>query len=138
MLTKKDLPRLGLRTGQMRSQRKEFHNGGWYSQDSKKIGFGDLSDKDIKRITEALGENECLIILFEGDSFWNFVENIGTIGSLCTTNANHDQPGVQYIFEFAAGVILPGEYQRKNRRREEWPGDFGTRFAKILGLENRR
>ena len=128
MLTKKDLRRLGLRTDQMRGK-EVFHNAGWYNQKSEKIGYGDLSDEDIKRITETLGENEVLIILSEGDSFWNFVENIGTIGALCTTNANHDQPGVQYIFKFATGVILPGRYQRKGGER------FRDTLAEILGLD---
>ena len=64
----------GLYCGQMRGgDAKMTHNSGWYNKSGEKLGFGDLSVKDFKKISKELEKDELFIILGESDSFWNFV-----------------------------------------------------------------
>jgi len=125
MLTKKDLRRLGLRTDQMRRQ-EVFHNGGWYNQESQKIGYGDLSDEDIKRLTRLLQEGEYLIVLHEYPSRWNFKENYAF---LYGAEGDPESPGGPYLLTFAAAVVAPGKYHKEGEYK------FDTTLAEILGLD---
>ncbi len=100
-------PRFGIRSGQMRCP-ELVHNGGWYNRAGEKLGWGDLSDADLRRIKEELTEGEMFIVLYEQDAFWNFVNwNPGTIGSMCRTDQTADAPGSDYIAEKAFLLITP-------------------------------
>ncbi|RDJ34978.1 MAG: hypothetical protein DWQ19_09090 [Crenarchaeota archaeon] len=85
------------------------HNGGWYNKYGEKLGWGDLNKKDLHRIKNNLQDDELFIILGERDSFWNFVEHLGTIGAMCKTNEKEQNPGVQYVAEKARYVIAKGK-----------------------------
>lgn len=95
----------GLGCGQMRGL--DFiHNGGWYNKAGEKLGWGDLSPDDFRRILQELEEGELFIILYERDSFWNFVtHNPGIIGSMCTTKPTAEAPGVDFVAEKCAYII---------------------------------
>ena len=99
-----------LRTGQMRSTGKLTHNSGWYSGSGDKLGWGDLSASDFHRIQAQLVEGECFVVLSEQDSFWNFVTNIGRLGSLCTTEPTVEAPGRAYLAAHAQYIITKDKF----------------------------
>lgn len=100
----------GLRTGQMRSGGKLTHNSGWYSAAGDKLGWGDLSVSDFRKIQSCLEEGQVFVVLSEQDSFWNFVRNVGMLGSLCTTEPTVEAPGRAYLGAHAKYVITPTEF----------------------------
>jgi hypothetical protein len=113
----------------MRPRRgKVFHNGGWYNQESQKIGYGDLSDEDIKRLTRLLQEGECLIVLHEYPSRWDFKENYARLNPH-GTEGDPENPGGPYLLTFAAAVVAPGKYHKEGEEK------FDTTLAEILGLD---
>lgn len=94
----------GLRCGQMRSG-EMVHNGGWYNKVGEKLGWGDLSGDDFKKIYAELEDDEMFIILHESDSFWNFVTKPGLIGSMAQVKPDVNAPGVEYVADRCAYVI---------------------------------
>lgn len=114
----------GLRCGQMRLN-SCFHNAGWYNCRGEKIGWGDLDALDLRRLQDNL--DEPFIILYEQDSFWNFVKSVGVIGSMCDTEPTMDTPGVKYIAEHVAGVVVDKKiyfpaYQKEEVGTRSWRG----------------
>ena len=80
----------GLCYGQIRfiDERITF-NSGWYNRSGEKIGFGDLSAKDFKRISEEIEENECFVVLSEKDSLINLgVEYVAQHAEYVVTSKN--------------------------------------------------
>ena len=105
------LPRgtYGLATSQMRTQ-DLVHNGGWYNRAGEKLGWGDLSPEDFRRISREIPEGELFIVLSEYDSFWPFVEkNPGTVGTSCTTSPSGEAPGPDYVATKCLYIIRRGE-----------------------------
>ncbi len=99
----------GLSTGQMRVAGKITHNSGWYNSNGEKLGFGDLSTGDFRRIAAELEENEAFVILYEGDSLWHFGEtNPGTIGSMVKTRPKEIMPGIGYVAQHCGFIIRKG------------------------------
>lgn len=100
----------GLRCGQLRGGLDKFtHNSGWYNKSGEKLGWGDLSVRDIRRISCEIPNGELFIILGERDSFWEFVTfNRGSVGSLCATDPRMEAPGVEYIAEKCRYIIAEG------------------------------
>ena len=91
MLTASRLPDLGLKDGTIRA-RDVVHNGRWYNGVGQRIGWGDLSAEDIKRIQSKLRPEELFVVLSER-SAWNL--------------PNEDKPGIDYLVEKASWVITP-------------------------------
>lgn len=104
-----------LKCGQMRAN--QFtHNSGWYNKFGQKLGFGDLSAKDIKTISKEIPEDELFYVLSETDSFWNFVTKISIIGSLSTTDPKEQEPGIEYVEEHFIYLITRNKiYCRGNK-----------------------
>lgn len=102
----------GLRYGQLRGGTGKFtHNSGWYNKSGEKLGWGDLSFSDIRRIFRKIPNGELFIILGEHDSFWKFViYNSGSVGSLCVTDPRMEAPGVEYIAEKCRYIIAKGTF----------------------------
>lgn len=92
--------RFGLRVGQIRG-RDMVHNAGWYDRTGKKLGWGDLSPDDFRRISLDLGEGELFIVLSESDSFWNFVTRKPTLA----TKPEEKAPGIDYVAEKCAYIL---------------------------------
>lgn len=100
----------GLRCGQMRYRPDKItHNSGWYNKLGEKLGWGDLGASDFKRIAKELEDGELFIILGESDSFWNFVTQIGPIGSMLKTTPTIEAPGIDYVASHARFVIAQGK-----------------------------
>lgn len=98
----------GCKSGQMRGTGHIVHNGGWYNAAGEKIGWGDLEESDLKRLSDEMPRRGVLFILGEQDSFWKFVTyNPGIIGDLCETHPSEKLPGMDYILDKATIVVLP-------------------------------
>ncbi len=57
----------GLRRGQRRVER-FYHNAGWFNRTGEKLGWGDLSPDDIRKIMSELPEDEIFIIIAENST----------------------------------------------------------------------
>lgn len=94
----------GITCGQIRG--KDFiHNGGWYNKSGEKLGWGDLSPDDFRRIHGELEDGETFVVLYESDSFWNFVTRPGIIGSMAAVKPDVEAPGVDYVAEKCCYII---------------------------------
>jgi hypothetical protein len=94
-----------LYSGQMRGgSGKLTHNSGWYNKSGEKLGWGDLSVSDMKRIAKEIGNDELFIVLSEGNSHWNFV------GCTATVDLDEHAPGAQYVAEKAMYIIGRRKY----------------------------
>lgn len=108
MITKKDLKGFGLCEEQTRFN-KTVHNGGWYNAAGEKIGWGDLSNDDLRRLAAELPEGEIFVVLGEHDSFWPFVTHSpGPTGAQATTSAGEKAPGLAYLVEHARWFVRRG------------------------------
>jgi len=85
------------------------HNGGWYNKAGEKLGWGDLSVKDMKYICDSLNADELFIILGEQESFWDFVSDLGHSAQTATTRPEIDAPGVDYVAEHALYILAKGK-----------------------------
>ena len=83
--------------GLKRFQADDFcHNAGWFNAKSERLGFGDLSKDDLRRIADCLEEGELFIIVGEWDMFW--------------TDKDGDDPkapGTRFIVEHAHMIVAP-------------------------------
>lgn len=96
----KSITDFNLHSGQMHGgSSKVMHNSGWYNTTGEKLGWGDLSSDDFRRIIDNLENDEVFIILGEQDSFWNFVTKVGVIGTNATVQPTAECPGVEYVLE---------------------------------------
>ena len=107
-----------LRTGQMRDSysenRRIVKNAGWYNANGHKLGWGDISPRDIQAIARDIQEDEIFVVLSEQDSFWNFVDikdqPIALIGSLAVVDSLDEHlPSRAYVAERAVMAMRPGE-----------------------------
>ena len=112
-----------LRCGQMRCGNKFGHNSGWYNCFGEKIGWGDLDKKDIVAVRDGLNEGEIFITLGEHDSFWEFVEEVGVIGSMCKVNAKEKHPELDHVIEKSRYIIT----QRKVYQHDDFHADEGEK-----------
>lgn len=61
----------GLRCGQMKSgANKMYHNASWYNKFGYKVGWGDLTETELIKISKEIPSDELFVILGEHDSFW--------------------------------------------------------------------
>ena len=95
----------GLSYGQIHfSEESIYKNAGWYNKSCKRIGCGDLSADDFRRISDELEDGEMFIVL-------------GEVRSLSAMKAQlvENNPGVDYVAEHATYVIIPGQMYVVNR-----------------------
>lgn len=119
-----------LYSGQMRGGKtKMTHNSGWYNKSGEKLGWGDLSVGDFKRISREIKKTEVFIILNENDSFWKFVTHLGTVGCMCKINPAEKAPGVNYVAEHAVYVIARKKFYIVDRY-----GDLNKPTLELNGL----
>ena len=83
---------LGLESGQKRSDAL-VQNAGWYNGNGQTLGFGDLDAGDIQKISRAVAEDDCFIVLTEADWLMNAVGNKKD-GSIESILSNSDKAAV--------------------------------------------
>ena len=95
----------GLRCGQLSSRGdKAVHNGGWYNSRGEKIGWGDLSYADLRRIAKGLRKDELVLILSERDSYWEFT----TFTPEFAISRRERKPGVRYVAGRCFIIVMKG------------------------------
>ncbi|MBI2003282.1 hypothetical protein HYT45_03845 [Candidatus Uhrbacteria bacterium] len=120
----------GLYCGQMRGGKTKLtHNSGWYNKLGEKLGWGDLTAKDFRRIAKGLKDGELFITLGEQDSFWNFVTRYGAIGSMCAVKPEAEAPGAEYVAAHASYVIARNQLYQVDRF-----GDLKEKISEWHGL----
>jgi hypothetical protein len=82
------------------------HNAGWFNANGERLGYGDLSTEDIKRISEGLQEGELFIVLNESDVPWTKSER---------HPGDPTAPGIRYVCEHADLIIAPKRVLRVAR-----------------------
>lgn len=103
-------PLFGLRCGQMRGgDQKWCHNAGWYNSNGEKLGWGDLSRRDIGNMMEGLFLGEVVIVLSEEDSFWNFVREARDFGWNANVEPDVEAPGKAYVMAKAVYLVTRGQ-----------------------------
>lgn len=127
-ITKDALPDFGLRVGAIRAK-DLVHNGGWYNGLGQKIGWGDLSVEDIKRIQSKLQPEELFVVLPERASYWDFVEHLPDNKMQLDAKAAH--PGIEYIVEHAHWLITPATIYHKNYTNEAGEHD-GLQYQSLV------
>ena len=102
----------GLWCAQMRHRRiRVAKNAGWYNRRGEKLGWGDLSRDDLRRIETEIARDELFIVLPERESFWAFVtKSPGPTGNEATTSPKERVPGIQYVLEHASMIIAEGRF----------------------------
>jgi len=85
---------------------KIIHNGGWYNHAGEKIGWGDLTTDEFRKVAAEIEEGEIFIVLGERASFWNFVVQPAVIGSLCDAQPEEKDPGLEYVAKHARFAIM--------------------------------
>jgi len=80
------------------------HNGGWYNVNGEKIGWGDLSHENFKRIAEELQNDEAFIVLGRYISLREF----GPGGTVAGRDVR--SPGIDYVLERCRYIILPRKF----------------------------
>ena len=100
----------GLACGQMRGGiDRVVHNGGWYNKAGEKLGWGDLSQKDLVRVAKSLPVGEMFIVLYEQESFINFVQNPSSVGgSFSKVSDEESSPGQEYVADHCVYIVVPG------------------------------
>lgn len=86
--------RFGITYNQMRAN-PVLANAGWFNLQGQKLGFGDLTMKDLENIANDLDFNELFFVLSEGDSTWNMPSDL-----------NQNEPGINYVMEHAQWVVV--------------------------------
>ncbi len=123
-----DLKTMGLTVSQMRCPEDVAHNGGWYDQTGRKIGWGDLSRRDLPNIMSSLKDGEVFFVLGEYDSFWE-----------CSRRGvDEHNPGLEYVLNYARYAVtnMGTEYlvaDDQVKRTQERHGTHLDGFALIRG-----
>ena len=86
----------GLKVGQIRPPGHLFHNAGWYNFDGHRLGWGDLDEEDIQRISNEIDGTEAFYILQENDS---------NSPSDASGHLELDSPGQEYISDHTVCMI---------------------------------
>lgn len=92
----------GLQGGQFRHKHTRIvHNAGWYNRECKRLGWGDLSDEDFKRISRELKDDELFIIIDEQEFSGHPVRRLH--------NNEVEIPGIDYAAIHCCYIIAPGQ-----------------------------
>jgi len=99
--------RFGLRAAQLRPKRDTaIRNASWYNGAGEKLGWGDLSLDDFKRVAAGLKRNEVFIVLDQGTSYFAF--RFPEQFAWAKPNGRPNAPGRAYVARHARYAILPG------------------------------
>ncbi len=111
-MSRKKLPpgwaplRFGLIDGQLSPRSDKIaHNAGWYDARGRKIGDGDLSGSDLRRVAAGLRKGEAFIVLPEpyAKHAFAFPEQFRGAGP----RGSERRPGLAYVLRHASFAALP-------------------------------
>lgn len=83
-------------------------NAGWYNVLGQKIGFGDLSPLDVRRIARQIPENEMFIMLHQIDSHEEIMRASSAKIGYPAGDFSVEEPGIEYVAEHAMYAIEHG------------------------------
>lgn len=98
------------------------NNGGWYNGISQKLGSGDLTIKDLYKISKEIPKEEIFVVLSEFDSVWGI-----------PTSLDASEPGRDYIAQNCMWIVNAGLITRiktDNIASEDVECD-GVKYKKI-------
>lgn len=99
--------RFGLRSAQLRPRNDTaIRNASWYNGAGEKLGWGDLSFDDLKRVAAGLRRNEVFIILDQRTSYFAFLYPESHAWAM--PNGRPNAPGRAFVARHARFAILPG------------------------------
>jgi hypothetical protein len=96
-----------------------FHNAGWYNKDGTKIGWGDLSKDQLKKIPSLLPPGELFFVISEGASYWELPKGMDQI-----------HPGIDYVITKALAVATPQGWYTFPSPYD--PDQTGNRHERVL------
>jgi len=105
----------GLLCGQLRSIEKITHNSGWYNRKGEKLGWGDLSAQDFRRISDEIDPNEVFFVLSEQASSWDFMTERKVVDPLTGNEVKEDAPGINYVAKHAMYIITKNRLVKVDR-----------------------
>ena len=71
-----------------------IRNAGWFNKAGEKLGWGDLSIRDMDNISALLPDGELFLALSEADSNWNMPSNIDRFA-----------PGLDYVMQNVVWLV---------------------------------
>lgn len=71
-----------------------IRNAGWFNAKGEKLGCGDLSLKDLKKIARRIECDEVFIILNENDTLWDIPSDL-----------DQSAPGIEYVMKKAKWLV---------------------------------
>ena len=129
--------RFGLIDGQLSPRATRVaKNAGWYDARGRKIGDGDLSAEQLRRIAAGLRRGECFIVLPEtyAKHAFAFPKQFRGAG----THGPERRPGRLYVLRHALYAVLPRRVCTVDRYGDLAPEGYerhGVRFARITPEE---
>jgi len=119
----------GIRCGQLRSIEKITHNSGWYNIKGEKLGWGDLSAQDFRRISAEIDPNEVFFVLSEHASHGAFMTEKEVLDPLTGKEVKEDAPGINYVAEHAMYIITQNRLVKVDRwSKKEALVQYGLSF----------
>jgi hypothetical protein len=106
-----------------------INNAGWYDKDGNRLGCGDISYLDIKKISASLQNDEEFIVLTEANSIWNLPSYL-----------DRSCPGRDYVIQNATFYIgkinnslhvFRPKQEMKDKAPEEYTSKNGIKITKI-------
>jgi hypothetical protein len=101
--------RFGLMGGQCRNRATSLaRNAGWYNKTGEKLGWGDLSVLDARRIAAGLRKGELFLVLSEKAAWLDFVTHVKRgRKSYMKISPREKAPGKRYVADHATYVFAP-------------------------------
>lgn len=107
-------PPFGLCCGQMHTgPDKRSHNGSWFDESGRKLGWDDLVDDELSRIAGNLAHGEIFAVVPERASHTHFDDYIRHLLAE-GRQVSHDReaPGTAFVAEHCTYLVQPGEVIR--------------------------
>jgi hypothetical protein len=124
----------GLVTGQIRGH-DLFSKAGWYNEKGEKLGWGDISPRDVKNIQNYLELGQAFILLSENASYWSFTKFHGRADEV---HPSERAPGIDYCLQNAKLVITKSGLFCRNCERYI-AGESEDKFlTKMIGVPVRQ
>ena len=92
---------------------------GWFNGSGEKLGAGDLSIKDLHRISVSIGK-ESFLVLSEGDTLWSVPSSL-----------NSSEPGIDYVMQRCVWYVTTGCIIRIRDGKDEEAERDGIKYKRM-------